>query len=92
MPAPASATIVLTGSAPPATAIAPGGKITFHNGTNTIINLNPPSCVSPNNAIQLAAGTDSNPLTVNSSASGNYNYTYSVGAANDPVNGTIDVM
>jgi hypothetical protein len=92
MPAPTSATITLTGSAPAVQEIAKGGKITFTNGTSTTITLNPPSCVSPSNTITLAPGASSNPLTVNNSASGNYNYNYSVGAANDPVNGTIDVM
>jgi len=92
MPAPTSATITLTGSAPATQQIAPGGKLTFTNGTSTSIILNPPSCVSPNNSITLSAGASSNQLTVNSSASGNYTYSYSVGAANDPVSGTIDVM
>ena len=92
-PAPNSVTISLTTTGPGTTSIAQSGKLTFTNNMSSSTTLNLPSCVSPQNGpVVLAAGASTQAYTVNSSANGNYTYSYStVGVEADAISGTIDV-
>lgn len=91
---PTSATITLTGTSPGTTDISQSGKLIFTNGTQSTITLTLPTCVSPHGggSVQIAPGASTQQYTINSGASGDYNYSYIVGATADAISGTIDVM
>lgn len=71
--------------------VCPGDKITWHNSTDSIITLNPPSCVSPGCQEQIIAKSDGRTHTVNNGTNGEYDYCFTVGAALAPRNGKIKV-
>ena len=84
-------TINLTDSDAGTDDVCPGDKITWHNSTDSIITLAPPSCVAPSNEEQINAGSDGISHTVNNGANGTYDYTFTVGAALATRNGKIKV-
>lgn len=66
-------------------------KITWHNSTSSDITLNPPDCVSPQQATDIPAGQTSRDFAVTGQKGQSYEYSFTVGAELGTRNGTIDV-
>ncbi len=84
-------TINLTDADAPELDADQGKKVAWHNATTSDITLNPPSCVSPNTATDIAAGATSRDFQINGTKGDVYSYTFTVGAKLGTRNGTIKV-
>jgi len=68
-----------------------GSTVAWHNSTTSVISLNPPSCVSPSNELDIAAGATSRTFTINGNKGSTYDYTFDVGAELGTRSGKIKV-
>ena len=69
-----------------------GKKVVWHNSTNSVISLHPPSCVTPaDTLIDISAGATSRNFTITGNKGASYDYDFTVGAELGPRNGKIKV-